>query len=84
MDLAADGIRVNAIAPGPIRTEIWNVTYLSDEAAKEHEKRFIGNNPMQRFGEPEEVASVALFLASKEASFISGAIMAVDGADGAF
>ena len=84
LDLAADGIRVNAIAPGPIRTEIWNVTNLSDEAAKELEKRITGNNPMQRFGEPEEVASVALFLASKEASFISGAIMAVDGADGAF
>ena len=84
LDLAADGIRVNAIAPGPIRTDIWNVTNLSDEAAKEHEKRITGNNPMQRFGEPEEVASVALFLASKEASFISGAIMAVDGSDGAF
>lgn len=84
LDLAADGIRVNAIAPGPIRTEIWNVTNLSDEDAKEHEKRITGNNPMQRFGEPEEVASAALFLASDEASFISGSIMAVDGADGAF
>ena len=77
-------IRVNAIAPGPIRTEIWNVTNLSDEAAKEHEKRITGNNLMQRFGEPEEVASAALFLASNESSFISGAVIAVDGADGAF
>lgn len=84
LDLAADGVRVNAIAPGPIRTDIWNVTNLSDEDAKEHEKRITGNNPMQRFGEPEEVANAALFLASNEASFISGAVIAVDGADGAF
>lgn len=84
LDLAADGVRVNAIAPGPIRTDIWNVTNLSEEDAKEHEKRITGNNPMQRFGEPEEVANAALFLASDEASFISGAVIAVDGADGAF
>lgn len=84
LDLAADGVRVNAIAPGPIRTDIWNVTNLSDEDAKEHEKRITGNNPMQRFGEPEEVANAALFLASNEASFISGAVIAVDGADGVF
>lgn len=84
LDLAADGVRVNAIAPGPIRTDIWNITNLSDEDAKEHEKRITGNNPMQRFGEPEEVANAALFLASDEASFISGAVIAVDGAGGAF
>ncbi len=84
LDLAADGVRVNAIAPGPIRTDIWNVTNLSEEDAKEHEKRITGNNPMQRFGEPEEVANAALFLASDEASFVNGAVIAVDGADGAF
>ncbi len=53
LDLAADGVRVNAIAPGPIRTEIWNVTNLSEADAREHEKRITGSNPMQRFGEPE-------------------------------
>lgn len=50
LDLAADGVRVNAIAPGPIRTDIWNITNLSDEDAKEHEKHITGNNPMQRLG----------------------------------
>lgn len=84
LDLASDGIRVNAIAPGPIRTDIWNVTNLDEEAAKEHEKRITGNNPMQRFGEPEEVANVALFLASEESSFITGTVIGVDGGDGAF
>lgn len=84
LDLAKDGMRVNAIAPGPIRTEIWNVTNLDEEAAREHEKRVTGNNPMQRFGTPEEVANVALFLASDEASYINGAVISVDGADGAF
>ena len=84
LDLAADGVRVNAIAPGAIRTDIWNVTNLSEEAAKEHEERITGNIPMKRFGKPEEIASMALYLASDEASFITGAVMAVDGGDGAF
>ena len=78
LDLAADGVRVNAIAPGPIRTDIWNVTNLSEEDAKEHKKCITCNNPMQWFGEPEEVANAALFLASDEAGFISGAVIAVN------
>lgn len=84
LDLASDGVRVNAIAPGAIRTDIWNVTNLSEEAAKEHEARITGNIPMKRFGRPEEIASAALYLASDEASFITGSVMAVDGGDGAF
>lgn len=81
---AAEGVRVNAIAPGPIRTEIWDVTGLSDEEAAEHEKRVTGANPMQRFGTPSEVADLALFLASDDASYITGAVMAIDGGDGAY
>lgn len=84
LDLASDGVRVNAIAPGAIRTDIWNVTNLSEDAAKEHEARITGNIPMKRFGRPEEIASAALYLASDEASFITGSVMAVDGGDGAF
>lgn len=84
LDLAKDGIRVNAIAPGAIRTDIWNVTNLSEEAAREHEAHITGNIPMNRFGQPEEIASAALFLVSDEAGFITGSVMAVDGGDGAF
>ena len=83
MELAGDGVRVNAIAPGAIRTNIWNVTDLSPEAAKAHEDSIAAGIPFGRFGTPEEVANVAAFLASEEASYISGAICAVDGAQGA-
>ncbi|MBS5724309.1 MAG: SDR family oxidoreductase [Clostridiales bacterium] len=83
MELAADGVRVNAIAPGAIRTNIWNVTDLSPEAAKKHEEGIAAGIPFGRFGMPEEVANVAAFLASAEAGYVSGAIYAVDGASGA-
>ena len=83
LELAADGVRVNAIAPGAIRTDIWNVTNLSDEAAKAHEEGIAATIPCGRFGAPEEIASVATFLASDEASYVSGAIYAVDGGQGA-
>ena len=83
MELAADGVRVNAIAPGAIRTNIWNVTDLSPEAAKKHEEGIAAGIPFGRFGMPEEVANVAAFLASAEAGYVSGAIYAVDGAMGA-
>ncbi len=59
LELAKDGVRVNAIAPGAIRTNIWNVTDLSPEAAKAHEDVIARSIPMGRFGAPEEVANVA-------------------------
>ena len=83
LELAADGVRVNAIAPGAIRTDIWNVTNLSDDAAKKHEEGIAATIPCGRFGSPEEVANVALFLASDMGSYVSGAIYAVDGGQGA-
>lgn len=80
LELAEDGVRVNAIAPGAIRTDIWNVPDLTKEESKKHEESIASTIPCKRFGTPEEVASVALFLASNEASYISGSIYAVDGA----
>ena len=83
LELAADGVRVNAIAPGAIRTNIWNATDLSPEDAKKHEEGIAAGIPFGRFGAPEEVANVAAFLVSDEASYVSGAVYAVDGAQGA-
>lgn len=83
LELAADGVRVNAIAPGAIRTNIWNATDLSPEDAKKHEEGIAAGIPFGRFGVPEEVANVAAFLVSDEASYVSGAVYAVDGAQGA-
>ena len=79
VELADKGIRVNAIAPGAIRTNIWNVPNMSKEAAKAHEDGIASGIPFQRFGTPKEVANVALFLASEEASYVSGSIYGVTG-----
>ena len=83
LDLVDDGIRVNAIAPGAIRTDIWNVTNLSPEEERAHEERTTSNIPMKRFGTGDEIANAALFLASDEASYITGTVIAVDGGGGA-
>ena len=83
LELAKDGVRVNAIAPGAIETNIWNMTDLSLEDAKKHKKSMEQHIPCGRFGTPEEVANVALFLASNEASYVSGSIYNVDGGQGA-
>ncbi len=83
IELAKDGVRVNAIAPGAIRTDIWNVPGLTEEESKAHEAGIAKEIPFQRFGRAEEVANVALFLASDDASYVSGSVYAVDGAMGA-
>ena len=83
IELAKDGVRVNAIAPGAIETNIWNMTDLSLEDAKKHKKSMEQHIPCGRFGTPEEVANVALFLASNEASYVTGSIYNVDGGAGA-
>jgi len=66
-------IRVNAVAPGTILTEA--VAELPDE----YKKPMLEAHPIGRLGEPSEVASAILFLASEEASFITGAVLPVDG-----
>lgn len=81
-ELAKDGIRVNAIAPGAIETNIWNVPGATQKQMDENLARVEAGIPMKRFGKPEEVANVANFLASDEASYVSGSVYGVDGASG--
>lgn len=80
LDLAAENIRVNAICPGEIHTRAtdYHIQKLSidREAAL---ARLAGVSPMKRMGRPIEVAYVALFLASDESSFVTGAELVVDG-----
>ncbi len=73
--LADKGIRVNAIGPGSIATEMAQ-TILSDP---EKARGALCRTPMGRFGEPDEVASVALFLASADSSYITGQTIYPDG-----
>lgn len=78
VEWAQQGIRVNAVAPGTIRTE--RVKRLADEAGgPEYLETVVSMHPMHRLGEPREVASAILFLASDEASFVTGAVLPVDG-----
>lgn len=73
------GIRVNSIAPGPIETPIYSKMGLPEEVVADMGKSFAAANPMGRFGNSEEVANVALFLASDDASYINGIEIEVDG-----
>jgi glucose 1-dehydrogenase len=76
VELAPHHIRVVAIGPGTILTELAKKAVLSDDAAR---KRILSRTPIGRAGEPEEVASVASFLASDDASYITGQTIYPDG-----
>jgi NAD(P)-dependent dehydrogenase (short-subunit alcohol dehydrogenase family) len=79
IEYAARGVRCNAICPGAIATpgnlDIWNET--PDPAAER--RRWEEIHPMKKIGRPEDVAAAAVFLASREASFITGESMMIDG-----
>ncbi len=70
------GIRINCICPGTIVTERWKVHFERDP---EMEPKLAKLYPIGRLGSPEDVANAALFLASDEASFITGSVLTVDG-----
>jgi len=75
LSLAPYGIRVNAVGPGTIATEMGK-TMMSNPAAK---KRVLSRTPLGRPGEPDEIASVCVFLASDDASYITGETIYCDG-----
>lgn len=81
-ELVGRGIRVNTVAPGPIVTPIFGRTGLPKEAMDEFAKDVIARVPMKRFGQPEEVAAAVAFLASQDASYITGVELNVDGGYG--
>ncbi|WP_028936312.1 SDR family NAD(P)-dependent oxidoreductase [Pseudonocardia spinosispora] len=78
-DLAGRNIRVNAVSPGPIDTPMIDDMMGSKEKGDAMRATFSEVLPMRRIGRPEEVAAAALFLASDEASFTTGADITVDG-----
>lgn len=79
LELIGRGIRINAISPGPIDTPIFDRFGLPSEAVKAIKGEIEHKSPIKRFGTPEEVAKVALFLASDDSSYIVGEEIVVDG-----
>jgi 3-oxoacyl-[acyl-carrier protein] reductase len=75
LELANDNIRVNALAPGIVKTD-FNIDLWKDPKGA---KQIAGSIPLGRMAEPEEIASLALFLTSDEAGYITGAVIPIDG-----
>ena len=76
LSLADQGVRVNAVAPGTIATELARSAVLTSDEAR---ARIMSRTPMKRLGEPSEIADVAAFLLSDAASYVTGEIVVVDG-----
>ena len=76
VQFARQGVRVNALCPGPVNTPLLRELFAKDE---ERAARRLVHVPMGRFGEPEEMANAVLFLASDESSFITANTFLVDG-----
>jgi NAD(P)-dependent dehydrogenase (short-subunit alcohol dehydrogenase family) len=83
-ELVARGIRVNVVSPGPIETPIFARPGPTPDFGANLKKTFIERNPMKRMGSVAEVAAAVLFLASDEASFVTGIEFPVDGGAGSF
>jgi NAD(P)-dependent dehydrogenase (short-subunit alcohol dehydrogenase family) len=79
MDLKERKIRVNAVSPGPIKTPAYDRIAKSGPAGAEMLASIVNRVPMGRFGDPDEIARAAVFLASDDSTFVTGAELFVDG-----
>jgi NAD(P)-dependent dehydrogenase (short-subunit alcohol dehydrogenase family) len=76
VEFAREGVRVNALCPGPVDTPLLRELFSSDP---ERAARRLVHVPMGRFADPDEIAGAALFLASDDASFVTASTFLVDG-----
>jgi NAD(P)-dependent dehydrogenase (short-subunit alcohol dehydrogenase family) len=79
VDYAQDNIRVNCIAPGTTLTPLIERIFQQESEPEKAKQQISQMHPLGRFAQPEEIAQAILFLASEDASFITGAVLPVDG-----
>ena len=78
-ELAPRKIRVNAVNPGPVATPIFAKTGMPEAALNDFAGAIQNRIPLKRFGQPEDIANLVAFLASDDASFITGSEYNIDG-----
>jgi NAD(P)-dependent dehydrogenase (short-subunit alcohol dehydrogenase family) len=79
LELAPKGVRINAVNPGVVRTNLHRNSGMSEDAYAAFVERSKTTHPIGRIGEPEEIADLILFLASSKAGWITGATYSIDG-----
>lgn len=79
MELADRNIRVNCISPGPINTPIYSKLGMDEAALQEFSSGVLAKIPLKRFGDAQDIARAALFLASSDSTFMTGSEVLVDG-----
>lgn len=79
IDHGEEGIRVNCVAPGPVKTPMIDAFLASVEDPQEELRDFVDATILKRLGRPEEIANVIAFLASDESSYMTGSVVVVDG-----
>jgi len=78
-DLLSRGIRVNVISPGPIATPILDRMGMPEAETRQLKEQIVGQVPLKRFGQPDEIAAGVLYLASSESAYVVGTELVIDG-----
>jgi NAD(P)-dependent dehydrogenase (short-subunit alcohol dehydrogenase family) len=78
-ELSPKGIRVNAVSPGPVATNLLSPSGLDDHTKQDFGSRTLQKIPLKRFGKPEEIAKLVAFLSGDDAAYITGSNYVIDG-----